>query len=159
MSHRSYKQVCGLAQGLDLIGERWTLLVIRELLFGPKRFGALKDALPGISANLLSARLRSLTDAGLIESISLPAPADGISAYALTERGEGLREPVASLSLWGMELLEPENQLEAGYVARASLYAGTRMAAAQREGALDGLPHLVLDCEIDGEQFLSLIHI
>ena len=154
MTQRSYKQICGLAQGLDLIGERWTLLIIRELLFGPKRFGTLKDALPGISANLLSARLHSLADAGVVHSVSLPAPASGVSAYALTERGEGLREPIASLSLWGMELLDPENQLEDGYVARASLYAGTRMAAAQREGTLAELPHLVLDCEIDGDQFV-----
>jgi DNA-binding HxlR family transcriptional regulator len=154
VTQRSYKQVCGLAQGLDLIGERWTLLIIRELLFGPKRFGALRDSLPGINANLLSSRLRSLTEAGIVESISLPAPADGVSAYALTERGEGLREPIAGLSLWGMELLDPERQLADGHVARPSLYAGTRMAGAQRAGALEGLPPLVLDCEVDGEQFV-----
>ena len=157
MSQRSYKQICGLAQGLDLIGERWTLLVIRELLFGPKRFGALKEALPGISANLLSARLHSLANAGVVESVSLPPPAEGVSAYALTERGEGLREPVAALSLWGMDLLEPEKQLAAGYTARASLYAGTRMAAAQRDSTLDGLPRLTLSCEVDGEQFVIAI--
>ena len=58
MSTRSYNQICGLAQSLDLLGERWTLLIIRELLLGPKRFSALQDALPGINANLLSARLR-----------------------------------------------------------------------------------------------------
>ena len=84
MTQRSYKQICGLAQGLDLIGERWTLLIIRELLLGPKRFGTLKDALPGISANLLSARLHSLADAGVVRSVSLPAPSSGISAYELT---------------------------------------------------------------------------
>ena len=154
MTQRSYKQICGLAQGLDLIGERWTLLIIRELLFGPKRFGALKEALPGINANLLSSRLHTLSEAGIIESVSLPAPAAGVSAYALTERGEGLREPIAGLSLWGMELLDPEPQLEAGYTARASLYAGTRMAAAERSGALEGVPRLVLNCEVDGEQFV-----
>ena len=154
MPQRSYKQICGLAQGLDLIGERWTLLVIRELLFGPKRFGALKQALPGISANLLSARLHTLTDAGLVEPITLSAPAAGVPAYALTERGEGLREPVAGLSLWGMDLLDPERQVEEGYTARASLHAGTRVAGADREGALGALPRLVLNCEVDGDQFV-----
>ncbi len=150
MTQRSYKQICGLAQGLDLIGERWTLLVIRELLFGPKRFGALKEALPGISANLLSARLQSLTEAGVVASVELPAPAAGVSAYALTDRGEELREPVELLSLWGMDFLEPEAQYEAGWKARPSLYAGTRMAAARRGDALAALAPVTLNCDDRG---------
>lgn len=154
MSQRSYRQICGLARALDVVGERWTLLVIRELLLGPKRFGALKDALPGISANLLSARLRSLEEAGIIERVELPAPASGVYAYALTERGEGLRDAAESLALWGMDLVEPERQHEEGHLARPSLYAGTRMAAAKRGGALEGLPPLTVDCEIDGDAFV-----
>ena len=154
MSRRSYNQICGLAQALDLIGERWTLLVLRELLLGPKRFGALKDALPGVSANLLSERLRSLADAGLIESIELPSPATGISAYALTERGEGLREPIESLSLWGMDLLEPEKQIAAGWTARGSLMASSLMAQARRDGSLEDLDSLVLNASVAGERFV-----
>ncbi len=72
---RNYGQVCGVARSLDLLGERWTLLVIRELLLGPKRFGALEDALPGIGPNLLSARLSTLIDEGLVERSMLGPPA------------------------------------------------------------------------------------
>src|SRR6478752_477301 len=104
MSRRSYSQVCGVARALDLLGERWTLLIVRELLLGPKRFGALEEALPGIGPNLLSARLASLSEAGLIERVELPPPAS-VSAYALTERGEGLREPVEAMAVWGFGLV------------------------------------------------------
>jgi DNA-binding HxlR family transcriptional regulator len=120
MATRSYNQICGLAQSLDLLGERWTLLIVRELLLGPKRFGALRDALPGINANLLSARLRSLTEAGIVEAVELPPPAEGVSAYALTERGEGLREPLMGLALWGMDLLEPAEQNRQGWASRCA---------------------------------------
>ena len=83
MSKRTYGQVCGVARTLDVLGERWTLLIVRELLLGPKRFGALEAALPGIGPNLLSARLAALAEAEIVERAELPAPAS-VSAYALT---------------------------------------------------------------------------
>ncbi len=154
MSARSYNQICGLAQSLDLLGERWTLLIVRELLLGPKRFGTLREALPGVNANLLSSRLKSLTDAGIVEPVELPPPAAGVSAYALTERGEGLREPLMSLALWGMDLLEPAEQHSRGWTSRGSWLASSRVAAAERGGALAGLPPLKLNVEVEGERFV-----
>ena len=113
MSRRTYGQVCGVARTLDVLGERWTLLIVRELLLGPKRFGALEAALPGIGPNLLSARLAALAEAGIVERAELPAPAS-VSAYALTQRGEGLREVVEAMAVWGFDLIEPERQIAAG---------------------------------------------
>ena len=151
MTQRSYRQICGVAKALDLIGERWTLLIVRELLLGSKRFGALRKAMPGISANLLSARLRALTEAGVIKRIELPAPA-AVEAYALTERGEGLRPVVDSLALWGYELLEPETEYEQGWEARPSWLTST-LAAAADPSALAGLDGRTFNFAVDGDLF------
>lgn len=85
-SRRSYNDACGTAHALDLVGERWALLVIRELLLGPKRFGDLRDDLPGISANVLTQRLAGLEAAGIVERRRLPPPAS-TQVYGLTEWG------------------------------------------------------------------------
>ncbi len=111
-SSRSYGQVCPLACALDLLGERWTLLVVRELLLGPKRFGELGTRLPAAGSNRLSTRLKRLHAAGVTERT-----ADG--AHALTPYGEGLRAPVLGLGSWGLSLLPP---FDVG-VARADLVA------------------------------------
>lgn len=153
MSQRSYRQICGVAQALDLVGERWTLLVLRELLLGPKRFGALREALPGLGPNLLSARLQALTDAGIVERVELPPPAR-VPAYALTPRGEALRPVVEALAVWGFELLAPARQLEQGWPARASWYAFTLAAAAAQRGTLRDEPRLVVNFDIDGDKFV-----
>ena len=87
---RTYGQRCGLALSLDLLGERWTLLVIRELTRGPKRFKDLMDALDGIGTNLLSSRLKTLEEAGIAQKVELPSPAS-TTAYSLTERGRTLQ--------------------------------------------------------------------
>lgn len=151
MSTRRYGQLCGVARSLDLIGERWTLLLIRELLLGPKRFGALAAALPGIGPNLLSARLTALTDAGLVERTELPPPG-AVAAYALTERGEGLREPVEALAIWGYDLLEPERDLAGGAMARGSWLASTLAAAAARVGP-PRKEGLAVNFDVDGDHF------
>ncbi|WP_073759225.1 winged helix-turn-helix transcriptional regulator [Streptomyces sp. CB03234] len=105
---RSYGQFCGLAAGLNVIGERWALLVVRELLIGPARFNELLANLPGLGPNLLSDRLRALTDHGVIEAA--PVPGDGRGRqYRLTPRGEQLREPLLSLARWGMPFLTEED--------------------------------------------------
>jgi DNA-binding HxlR family transcriptional regulator len=99
---RSYGQYCTLAKTLDVVGGRWTLLVVRELLGGPRRFGDLMDGLPGIGTNLLSERLRELQEAGVIEKRVLPPPA-GSTVYELTERGRELRGAALTLTRWGLE--------------------------------------------------------
>lgn len=92
---RTYGQACPLARALDVIGERWTLLVLRELATGPRRFGELLDELPGMSTNLLSMRLQRLEREGLAER----APD---RRWRLTEAGEGLRPAIAAFAVWGM---------------------------------------------------------
>lgn len=96
---RSYRQFCGLARALDLVGERWALLVVRELLLGPKRFTDLKKGLPNASPNVISQRLRELDQAGIIKRDKLPPPA-GSRVYALTDWGRGLEDILMSLGSW-----------------------------------------------------------
>lgn len=108
MPARTYGQYCGLAAALDVLGERWTLLILRDLALGPKRFRDLADALPGIGTNLLSARLKTLEEADIIRRVELPAPAAGVHVYELTARGEGLRPAIEGLARWGLELLPEE---------------------------------------------------
>lgn len=102
---RNYGQYCGLASALDVIGERWTLLIIRELLTGPCRYNELQANLPGIGTNLLADRLRFLVETGLIRQ-RLMSPESKIKMYELTEQGEGLREAVLSVARWGLGLLQ-----------------------------------------------------
>lgn len=102
MSERSYNQFCGLAYALDRVGERWTLLIIRELMAGPRRFKDLLDGLPGISTNLLTERLTDLKKNGLIQHRVLPPPA-GSAVYELTELGEGLKRSLLELGKWGAQ--------------------------------------------------------
>lgn len=97
---RSYGQFCGLARSLDVVGERWTLLIVRELLPGPMRYTELKNSLSGIATNLLAERLKSMEANGIIER-----RLDDTVVYALTSWGEGLREPMEALGRWGTPLL------------------------------------------------------
>ena len=100
-SPKTYGQFCALARSLDVVGERWTLLIVRELLPGPLRYTELKTSLQGIATNLLAERLRTLEAHGIIER----RLADTGVAYALTPWGEGLREPMEALGRWGAPLL------------------------------------------------------
>ena len=102
---RSYNQFCGLAHALDLVGERWTLLIVRELLAGPRRYTDLKDGLLSIPTNLLAARLREMQDSGLLARRRLPAPASSVVVYELTAEGERLGEAILELTRWGMRSL------------------------------------------------------
>ena len=106
MAKRNYKQNCALAQTSDVIGERWSLLLVRDLLVGPRRFNELGKSLKGIGSNLLTARLRELEAAGIIERRSR----DGRGhVYALTERGQALEPALLALVRWGLSY-GPENQ-------------------------------------------------
>lgn len=104
MARRDYRQYCGLAVALDVLGERWTLLIIRELLLGPRRYGELLAELPGIGTNLLAERLKFLVERGVLRHA---ASAGHERAYELTELGEQLKEPVLGLARWGLAQLKP----------------------------------------------------
>lgn len=100
---RGYGQFCGLARALDVVGDRWTLLIVRELLIGQRRFGELRTGLFGIATNLLSDRLRRLEADAIVER-SLGAPEVG-TRYALTSRGEALRPIIEELIRWSGPLM------------------------------------------------------
>ncbi|MBA2347536.1 MAG: helix-turn-helix transcriptional regulator, partial [Solirubrobacterales bacterium] len=113
---KSYGQLCAAALALDVIGDRWSLLIVRELLLdGPRRWTDLRAGLPGVAKNLLAERLRTLEDAGVLTRT-------GGERYALTPRGEGLRPVLDALVAWGAPLVRdaPEEHLaRAGFVATA----------------------------------------
>jgi DNA-binding HxlR family transcriptional regulator len=97
---RSYQQFCALARALDIVGDRWTLLIVRELSIRPSRYRDLLDGLPGIATNLLADRLRALEEHGLVVAEELPPPS-GATVYRLTDRGEELVPSLLSLASWG----------------------------------------------------------
>jgi DNA-binding HxlR family transcriptional regulator len=102
---RSYGQICGIAKALELIGDRWTLLVVRELLTrGACRYTDLRNGLPGIATNLLAQRLRELEQAGVIRSEQAPPPV-ATTVYRLTDRGAELEPIVKAIGDWGIPLL------------------------------------------------------
>jgi DNA-binding HxlR family transcriptional regulator len=100
VSKRTYGDRCGIARALDLVGERWALLVVRELLLGPKRFTDLRTGLPHVSTDVLAQRLRELEHAGVLQRGTLPPPA-GSRIYELTARGQALEPVVLELGRWG----------------------------------------------------------
>ncbi len=104
MPRRTYDQYCALAQALDVVGERWTLLIVRELFAGPQRFSDLLQTLPGMGNGLLATRLREMQEHGLIEIADLPPPG-AARVYQLTTRGRQLDEAVTALGRWGSALL------------------------------------------------------
>jgi len=105
MGRRSYDQFCPAARALDLVGERWTLLIARELVLGQKRYTDLLDALPGIGPNVLAARLKHLQETGIVRKTELPPPAAS-QVYELTELGQGLEGVVFAIARWGLNFLD-----------------------------------------------------
>jgi DNA-binding HxlR family transcriptional regulator len=112
-SKRSYGEACRFAHALDLVGERWALLVVRELLLGPKRFTDLRTGLPHASSNILSERLRDLEQGGVIQRRKLPPPAASW-VYELTEWGRELEPIVTKLGAWGARSPFPPDSREIG---------------------------------------------
>jgi DNA-binding HxlR family transcriptional regulator len=110
---RTYGDPCGIARALDLVGERWALLVVRELLLGPKRFTDLRGGLPNLSPDVLSQRLRELEAAGIVERRKLPPPA-GSQVYELTARGRELDQVVLALGRFGSTAPLPRDPNEIG---------------------------------------------
>ncbi|HEV2375192.1 MAG TPA: helix-turn-helix domain-containing protein [Streptosporangiaceae bacterium] len=105
--NRSYGGQCGVARSLDVIGERWALLIVRELLLGPKRFNDLLTGLPGASPNVISQRLRELTGSGVLRHRDLGPPAR-VRVYELTDWGRELEPVIVHLGQWGTRAPLPE---------------------------------------------------
>jgi DNA-binding HxlR family transcriptional regulator/putative sterol carrier protein len=130
VEHR-YQQYCGAARALDVVGDRWTLLIVRELMFGPRRFTDLVDGLPGISRNLLAARLRALERDGVIVRLELPPPA-ARQVYELTEDGRDLADAMVPLVAWGARRLgarKPSESFRPQWAALAMACFANREAA------------------------------
>lgn len=121
---KSYDQYCTIAAALDLVGDRWTLLVLRELSFGEQRFTDLKTALPGIATNLLTDRLRTLEDAGLVEQHELPAPA-ARTVYRLTRDGRRIRPVLRAIAQFGLPYLPTPSEADRDRVRpRMAVFGG-----------------------------------
>ncbi|MFE2755268.1 winged helix-turn-helix transcriptional regulator [Actinosynnema sp. NPDC059335] len=114
MEQRTYNQYCATARTLDLVGERWTLLLVRELLTGPKRFGDLQRSLRGLGTGLLAARMKHLEREGLVRRVTLPPPAR-TPAYALTEAGRDLGPAVLALARWGAKWAMGERRADEAF--------------------------------------------
>ena len=104
MGRRRYHQYCPVARALDVVGERWTLLIAREMLLGPRRFTDLAEGLPGIGSSVLAGRLMDLEQSGLVAKRTLPPPAASV-VYELTDEARGLGPVLAALADWGMNRL------------------------------------------------------
>jgi DNA-binding HxlR family transcriptional regulator len=144
---RTYGQYCSIARALDVVGDRWTLLIVRELLLqGPCRFTDLKNGLPGIAANLLSGRLKELEEAGLIGREDAPPPVATV-LYTLTENGMTLEPVLKALGLWGLRYMVDERLADA-FQARWLAYAPAWFTTDADPGA----PPAVIQLLASGEQ-------
>ncbi len=148
MPSRNYNQNCPIARGLDILGDRWTLLILRELVGGSRRYGDLRAELPGIATNLLAERLKELQDAGLVERADLPAPI-GRTVYTLSDMGWQRVLPILQSIAWfGLDRLDPIEDGPAsplnGFLA--GILLGFNPASA---GGLEGTYRV----EIDGRRF------
>ena len=131
---RSYDDGCAAAHALDLVGERWALLVVRELLLGPKRFTDLRAGLPGTSPNVLAQRLRELEGAGIVRRRKLPPPAAS-RIYELTEWGKDLEPVIISLGRWGVR--SPSKPRDAELSVDSLILSFRTMFDPQRAGGLE----------------------
>jgi DNA-binding HxlR family transcriptional regulator len=145
---RTYNQDCVIAYAFDLLGERWTFLIIRELLLGPRRFGDLHAALPGIGTNLLSKRLKELEEAGIIA-----ATGDGRGQYRLTDDGEALRPTARELMFWAIHYFmgRPENSAPKECIFSNDLVPDSVALALEVFSSRCSIPHTnyVLHVKID----------
>jgi DNA-binding HxlR family transcriptional regulator len=112
-NRRTYEDPCGIARALDVVGERWALLVVRELLLGPKRFSDLRAGLPHVGPDMLSQRLRELEQAGVLRRDVLPPPSSA-KVYELTEWGRQLEPAVLALGRWGSQAPFPRGRRDLG---------------------------------------------
>jgi DNA-binding HxlR family transcriptional regulator len=148
---RSYGDPCGIARALDAVGDRWALLVVRELLLGPKRFTDLRAGLPGAATDVLSQRLRDLTEAGVVERATLRPPG-AATVYRLTGSGRELEPVLLALGRWGSRRPFPPGDRELGTDALAVALSTTFDPAAA--GDLDAT--VVLD--LGGDRVRAHVH-
>lgn len=141
---RSYGDPCGIARALDVVGERWALLVVRELVLGPKRFTDLRVHLPGIATDVLSQRLRQLEQAGILRATTLSPPSAG-RAYELTERGHDLEPVLHALGRWGSQ----EGFEAARHEMTADAFAVALSTVFDPQAARDLDATVVVDLEAD----------
>jgi DNA-binding HxlR family transcriptional regulator len=125
VANRTYNDRCGIARALDAIGDRWALLVVRELLLGPKRFTDLRAGLPRVSPDVLAQRLRELESVGVLRRDTLPAPAAS-QVYELTERGRELKPVILELGRWGSRQPPNDGPLgpDAAVIALMTMFSG-----------------------------------
>ena len=144
---RSYDDPCGIARALDGVGDRWAILVIRELIFGPKRFLQLRSGLRSVSPNVLSQRLRDLEDAGIVRRGVLDPPAS-VAVYELTERGRALEPVLLELGRWGSrQPITTSSEMSADALLLALKTAFDPAAAADATFAID----------VDGDWFTVIV--
>ena len=142
MPRRSYDQYCPLSRALDVIGERWSALIVRELLAGPRRYTDLHADLPGVSTDVLAARLKEMERDGLVARRRLPAPA-AAAVYELTPRGRDLLPALTALADWGAADLAGPRPTDA---LRAHWFALPLMARlAEVAAPVEGTVNIVLD--------------
>ena len=155
-ARRWYDDACGTALALEFIGERWSLLVMRELAYGPRRFGEIRAALPGISANVLTQRLQGLEEAGILDRYRLPSPAN-VQVYGLTDWGRETlpimramgrwaaqsprHDPLAPMSaasaMMSLETLVDPARLVGAAMTIGIVLSGERFTACVADGSLD----------------------
>jgi DNA-binding HxlR family transcriptional regulator len=151
VSQRRYRQFCPLAKALDVLGERWTLLIVRELLTGPKRYTDLRRGLAGLATDLLAARLRELQQAGVIDRREVPRPTPA-TVYELTERGYALKPAILELARWGWSLMgDPADD----HLPDSALLLGFEVAF--HPDAAVGLDE-TYELEVDGERVAVRVH-
>lgn len=149
-SPRTYGDACAAAHALDLVGERWALLVIRELMLGPRRFTDLRRGLPGISANVLTQRLEGLEGAGILRRASLPPPV-AAPVYELTEWGREAEPIVRALGRWGAR--SPRHDPTLAFSAAALVLSLRTMFDPERG---EGFKKRV-GLRVDGESFVARV--
>jgi DNA-binding HxlR family transcriptional regulator len=125
---KRYEQACAIARALDIVGDRWNLLIVRELTLGPRRYRDLATGLPGIPSNVLAARLKDLHAAGVITRHTLPAPTD-VTVYELTDAGRALQPALTELLHWGRRYAPEPSQDAAAQPGWGLLAAAGRPAA------------------------------
>jgi DNA-binding HxlR family transcriptional regulator len=125
---KHYGQACAIARALDVVGERWSLLLVRELTLGPRRYRDLATGLPGIPSNVLAARLKDLQAAGVITRRTLPAPTD-VTVYELTDAGRALQPALSELLDWGLRYGRELSQDDVGQPGWGLLAAAGRPTA------------------------------
>lgn len=153
MTKRNYGQYCGLARAVEIVGERWALLIIRDLLVGPKRFTDLRKGLPRIPSNILSDRLKELEEAGVVQRRILPRPAGSV-VYELTDEGRDLEDAVLALGRWGARRLgnvRPDEIITVDSMTMAMRTIFRPEAAAGLQAGYElRLGDIVLGLQVDG---------